>query len=219
MALDALLLRSAPAPVIRLYGWEQPTLSLGAFQGRRSELQLPDSPRKVVRRMTGGGAIVHDRELTYSIVISESHPHLLKVGREASYRLLHQPIIRALSDVGVEAQVGSAGDSSTAAPFLCFDRTTAMDLRVGNRKLVGSAQRRTEGRILQHGSILLYPSEHQKSAASVQEILGQKVSAIELSSRVLLHFAEQFGVLVPFEWNSALEQEVQSTSAAFQVRT
>jgi lipoate-protein ligase A len=94
-----------------------------------------------------------------------------------------------------------------------------MDLRVGNRKLVGSAQRRTEGRILQHGSILLYPSEHQKSAASVQEILGQKVSAIELSSRVLLHFAEQFGVLVPFEWNSALEQEVQSTSAAFQVRT
>lgn len=160
MAVDEVLLDEAASGeglVLRTYAWAEPTLSIGYFQDASERLAHPASLAcPLVRRLTGGGAIVHDRELTYSVVLPADDP--LARTRERLYREFHESLIECLADWSIEAMVwGKAGEASPA-PFLCFQRRTELDVVLGPGKIAGSAQRRRRAAVLQHGSILLQRS-------------------------------------------------------------
>lgn len=168
MAVDeALLEESLKSGTIflRLYRWSEATVSLGYFQ-RPDDQQL--DPRlahlPTVRRLSGGGAILHHHELTYSCCLPPKHP----LARQPSqlYEQIHAAIIAALSEQGIEIARRGRTASGPNEPFLCFLREAAPDLVVRGHKVLGSAQRRRRGAVLQHGSLLLRASEH------TPEILG-----------------------------------------------
>ncbi len=164
MAVDEMLLERAQnqaAACLRFYGWNEPTLSLGYFQTYADRREHPPSlPCAAVRRLTGGGAIVHDAELTYSIALPGSHP--LAARRDELYQTVHGCLIEVLADLGMTARMCQAADKIKTArqPFLCFQRRSPGDVLIGQSKICGSAQRRgapgTPGRgaVLQHGSLL-----------------------------------------------------------------
>jgi lipoate-protein ligase A len=153
--------------VLRMYRWSRPTLSLGHFQ---NELDIPSqeswsaAPR--VRRKTGGGAILHDFEWTYSLVIP-GRPELgLKGHSEPIYRSTHQAVVEGLREMGWDAKLSEQctcatllqGKEAAEEPFLCFMRRSPVDVLVGGDKILGSAQRRSASGLLQHGSFLLSAS-------------------------------------------------------------
>jgi lipoate-protein ligase A len=160
MARDEHLLYGELRPaVLRLYAWTPPTISLGYFQRFADTQTLPAELRvlPVVRRPTGGGAILHDREITYCLVVDDS----LDVARQppqALYRLVHECWRQALA-ADVPELTPAAEDlppaSPRGGPFFCFEKAGHPDLLYRGRKLLGSAQRRIAGRVLQHGSLLL----------------------------------------------------------------
>ena len=159
MALDETLLAAATqgaAPSLRLYGWDGAWLSLGYAQ--RFDATALDACRavgvEVVRRVTGGRAVLHGADLTYAIAAPEA---LLPGGLEESYRALSDALLAALRTLGIEAERAPGGRARPAerADFDCFAEAATDELCVGGRKLAGSAQRRAGGALLQHGSIRL----------------------------------------------------------------
>ena len=161
MARDEhLLLAEDVAPgAIRVYAWDPPTLSLGYFQRSEEIAKLPPEVRglAVVRRLTGGGAILHDREITYSIVLDDSVPIARKSPADL-YRLAHECWRDAIAVDG--RHIDLAPDefplpSPRTGPFFCFEKPGRTDLIMENEKLLGSAQRRIPGRVMQHGSLIL----------------------------------------------------------------
>jgi lipoate-protein ligase A len=169
MALDEALLASAdPRPTLRFYTWKPHALSLGYFQ-RWAELEPLTRGRIVVRRFTGGGAIHHGDELTFSVAAGASH-RLFRGSVLDSYERIHLALARALESFGARATLrGTAAlDSERAASPMCFHRSTPFDLVWGARKGVGSAQRRRGGRVLHHGSIKLGAEELETGVATVR---------------------------------------------------
>ena len=166
MALDEALLQASEQSgqaTLRFYTWAEPTLSLGHFQSAADrDLHSPSRACPLVRRASGGGAILHHQELTYSIV----WPLAGSLTKSADlYDLVHRTLIASLADCGVPA--GLYQDVAACAPtpepkvadsFLCFERRTCADIVSQGVKIVGSAQRRRKSAILQHGSILLAKS-------------------------------------------------------------
>lgn len=160
----ALLQRVAEDPsrsVVRIYQWDEPTVSLGYFQKPDDDIdsRLVNCPR--VRRITGGGAILHDDELTYSCVLPSVHPR--RAMPTSVYPVVHAAIIRLMFRCGAEAAMRKDLPTAPAArastePFLCFLRSDPHDVVLQGHKVLGSAQRRRRGTILQHGSILLRAS-------------------------------------------------------------
>ncbi len=161
MARDEHLLYSdafEPA-AIRIYGWTPPTISLGCFQRFEQVASLPEDVRDlaVVRRPTGGGAILHDREVTYCLIVHDSLP-IAREPAEALYKLVHGYWREALEEGGTHSDAAPDDyhfPSPRRGPFFCFQKPGRTDLVVGDEKLLGSAQRRIRGRVLQHGSLLL----------------------------------------------------------------
>lgn len=160
MALDEALLDAVAddpsAAVLRTYDWTAPTLSLGYFQRWADALADPrwrDAP--IVRRPTGGGAIWHDRELTYAVVVPGDHP-LARPNTEL-YHAVHEAIADLLRSQGLAAdRLGAeATPDGARRPFLCFSDRDPADIVAGGVKVVGSAQRRRAGAVLQHGAVLL----------------------------------------------------------------
>jgi lipoate-protein ligase A len=174
MARDEALLvgvgEGTSTPTMRFYKWDPPTISLGYFQKYREYEELPTPARElaVVRRTTGGGAILHDREWTYSIALPSSHP-LLQAGATQLYELVHAALIDTLALLGVRAERCLFSDDSSAGrgPFFCFDRRHCTDVLLDGDKLAGSAQRRPKTAILQHGSIMLANRYDQHHVASI----------------------------------------------------
>lgn len=161
MARDEHLLHAdATRPAaLRIYAWTPPTISLGYFQRYADLAKLPADVRHlaVVRRVTGGGAILHDREVTYCLVLD----HTLTPARRAPtdlYRLAHECWRDALCGDGPRAELAPEHfplPTPRSGPFFCFQKPGRTDLIIGGDKLLGSAQRRTADRVLQHGSLLL----------------------------------------------------------------
>lgn len=176
MATDEALAAEAErsrAVVVRLYGWTRTTLSLGGFQPvaeARGHADLAGLP--LVRRPSGGGAIIHGSDLTYAVAVPAAHPW----GRspQTLYNAFHGALVAELGARQVVARLheaaaatGVASAGTAAEPLLCFDRRAAGDVvmdpaglagpvpggRMGS-KVLGSAQRRLAGVILQHGSLL-----------------------------------------------------------------
>jgi len=155
MALDRAIQLSRDAgespPTLRLYRWMRPTVTLGRFQ-KSATVDLAYCGANgidVVRRFTGGRGVLHDHEITYSIVcgLEDGIPR----GVNASYRLLCGGLAEAYRLLGVDAGLTATprGDGSSAA---CYLHSTAADLSVGARKLSGSAQVWSGATVLQHGS-------------------------------------------------------------------
>lgn len=188
MAVDEALLESAAnsgEATLRFYAWEVPTLSLGYFQAARDrELHGASGVCPLVRRSTGGGAILHDRELTYSLVV----PHqATAAAARRLYEVVHLSLIAQLGKTGVPAALHGSGEhceranASEAEPFLCFQRRTCFDVVCSDAKIAGSAQRRRGKAVLQHGSILLSQSAWAPELPGIAELTGHSLAAEDLA--------------------------------------
>ena len=200
-----------------------PTLSLGYFQTYADRWQHAESRRTaVVRRPSGGGAILHDREVTYSLAVPSRHP--LAIRRLECYEAVHLALIEVLAQWGIQATLfpscSTAADiCSTAAPgcdpelpqpraavlhaevavlhaprepFLCFQRRSPGDVLVGGSKIAGSAQRRSRGAVLQHGSVLLARSAAAPQLAGLEDVSGQAIPPDRLIKAWLIRLANVF---------------------------
>ena len=183
MAVDETLLLSNEdnGPTLRFYEWHEPTLSLGYFQALSDRDQhLASVSCPVVRRASGGGAIVHDQELTYSL-IAPTGQHFGSHAQEL-YALAHQSLCDVLADWNIRAERFAPGGSDLihlAEPFLCFQRRSPGDVLLGEHKICGSAQRRHLSRVLQHGSVLLNKSIAAPELSGIHDLVA---SAPELAS-------------------------------------
>ncbi|MDR0721705.1 MAG: lipoate--protein ligase family protein [Treponema sp.] len=144
MGLDEALLegvsQEGSLPVLRLYSWKPPAVSVGYFQGLTEEVDLESCTRHgvdVVRRISGGGAVFHHEELTYSIIMPLSHP-LAGESIQGSYQRICSGIIQGLALLGVSSRFAGIND-----------------ILVEGRKISGNAQTRRMGCVLQHGTLLL----------------------------------------------------------------
>jgi lipoyl(octanoyl) transferase len=164
MAVDEALLESMGSPeaipVLRLYAWEPPCLSLGVAQPVSDVIveDLRSRGWELVRRPTGGRAILHTDELTYSVISPQSEPRLWGSVLE-SYQRLSEAILEALQQLDIparsEARPALPGGSDPKGP-VCFEVPSNYEITVDGKKLVGSAQARRKEGILQHGSLPLY---------------------------------------------------------------
>ena len=153
--------------VLRIYQWSCPTVSLGRNEPARDRYNPAEGHSagiEFVRRPTGGRAVLHDRELTYAAVLPCPTPG----GLRTTYRLINRGLVEALCSLGVPATM-AAGRGFPAVRGLptgpdsgpCFDEPAPGEVTVAGRKLVGSAQARLEGALLQHGSLLIGPGQER----------------------------------------------------------
>lgn len=140
--------------VLRLYGWGRPTVSFGRNEPARGRYdpRLPEARElDFVRRPTGGRAVLHAAEVTYAVVV----PDRAWGGPREAYRRVNRGLVRGLSELGVAASVVDGGEVVGVDGGPCFRRPAPGEIQAGGRKLVGSAQARIEGALLQHGSVIL----------------------------------------------------------------
>jgi lipoate-protein ligase A len=238
MAIDEAILethlRGVCPPTVRAYGWSPPALSLGYFQDLEAEVEVRrcyELGIDLIRRLTGGRAVLHQDELTYSVVASDraGFPRSLV----ESYLLINRGLIAAYARLGVEACLEAHPQELTSAA--CFSSAGLADLTCQGRKLCGSAQFRKDGALLQHGSLpitfdaqaffslLRFPSEavrHRAQAAyglkatSLSEISGNGTGYQQLRAALLAGFEDALGIvlreepLTPEEWDLARQLAV-----------
>ena len=256
MALDEVLLDSViygGAPIVRFYTWRPATLSLGVNQTVREINRAECEQRGIglVRRLTGGRAVLHQHELTYSVIARDNDPRV-SGGVIESYRKISAALVSGLKSLGVDVSLAapnkalframsasrraneleplsSADDAQTASTngAICFDVSSAYELEASGRKLVGSAQARRGGAILQHGSILLdidwdswgsvfsYATEAGKERArlklptrmtSLRHELGRPVTPQEVQGALTNSFEQTMNITLASASLSAQEQ-------------
>lgn len=221
MALDEAIMdavaEGAAPPTLRLYQWAPPCLSLG----RRQPLQGVDLARLVddgceaVRRATGGWSILHTDELTYSVTLAPDDPRANGPILDA-YRKLSAGLVAGLELLGVHAVMKPATASGTHnITAACFEVPSAYEITANDRKLIGSAQARPNGRVLQHGSLpltgdigrvtryLTFSDEAEREAlashlreraATLAEVAGRNVSFAEAADAMRRGFAQALNV-------------------------
>jgi lipoate-protein ligase A len=187
MAVDEALLASAAqrkAATLRFYGWEHPTLSLGYFQSIAERASHPASTAcPCVRRTSGGGAILHDHEVTYSLVLPASNPAAATA--RGLMQAVHETLIEALSGLAPgRLRLAAGRQGGDVESFLCFLRRERGDVLLDDTKIAGSAQRRRRGSVLLHGSILVARSFAAPELAGWVDLVG--VARLPSSSLVEL---------------------------------
>lgn len=175
--LDSAILNQLKEPIFRLYGWSPVCVSLGRNQ-KDDFLDYEDLNRRkidVVRRLTGGRALLHDKELTYSFICPVSY---LKNGENVkdSYIEISQILIEKFQKIGINLEFGTKKAVQTKFDY-CMLISTGADLCFKGKKLIGSAQCRKNGYILQHGSILL---DYDKEL--LEEIFKEHIDCSEITS-------------------------------------
>jgi lipoate-protein ligase A len=162
MAIDEAVFRmnrpEGLPPTLRFFGWNPPAVSLGYFQKASQEIDVDFCRREgidIVRRPTGGKAVLHEHELTYSLVAAVDNP-LFTGDILETYRVISACIVEALKRLGLAPEIVSEGRSAARTPMeaYCFAAPSKYELLVGGRKICGSAQVRGGGAFLQHGSLL-----------------------------------------------------------------
>ena len=181
MSVDQLLLEQAAGgrSTLRFYQWSVPTLSLGYFQSFRHRDEHAES-RKCpwLRRSSGGGAILHDVEVTYSYATPS-------VGRSANqqqqlYDGFHDSLVQALASFHVNANRCTVASPEGRPPFLCFQRHTVGDVLLRHHKIMGTPSRRYKNGLLQHGSLLLRQSTHAPQLPGISELENVSISHAKL---------------------------------------
>lgn len=216
MAVDQALLEFAAqqnCAVLRIYQWSEPTLSIGYFQRNQDRQSHPPSEGLTwVRRASGGGAIIHHHDITYSLSVPQRTSRL---GASTElYDLVHGAWVEWLKQNGYPAskwspqnRVQQGGDSK---PFLCFERRATGDIVVGEHKLLGSAQRRIQGGMLQHGSLLIRTSGFSPQLIGLSNLacgnkwqyLAEKSNIAKMLADALEHHFE-----IPIRWFDTLPQD------------
>jgi len=209
-AIAALHAAGATPPTLRLYQWRPACLSLGRFQ-RSGEVDQEACARHgvaIVRRPSGGRALLHDHELTYAIVARDDHPLLGGESILASYRQISLALRDGLRRLGVAAELTPVERERRAGgSAACFDAPASYELTFGGRKLVGSAQTRRSGVLLQHGAIPLTPhasrlatllryapADLDAKMIALSEAGGQTVGFEELAQALVAGFAATWGI-------------------------
>lgn len=200
MAMDEALLnfvsRGEIDPVIRFYTWNPATLSIGYFQRLQKEIDIDKVKEKgygLVRRQTGGRGVLNDKELTYSVIVPESHPNMPSTVTEA-YKIISQGLLEGFKNLGFETYFAIPRSKEERDKLkqprssVCFDAPSWYELVVEGRKIAGSAQTRQKGVILQHGSILqdididdlfdMFKFKNERLKAKMKENFVQKAVAI-----------------------------------------
>jgi len=218
MAIDRAILKAHSEnkvpPTVRFYCWDPPAISIGYFQSLTAEIDLSSCQKydvDYVRRITGGGAVFHEDEVTYSIVIDENHPSIPKNVME-SYGRICGAIMKGLKQIDIK---------STYAPI--------NDILVNNKKISGNAQTRKYNTVLQHGTILTdvdvdkmfsllkVPNEKIKDklisnvkqrVTSIQHVLGQQINFNTVASALQKGFEEEFDINLVQETLSSEEKEL-----------
>ncbi len=218
MAVDeAILLAigtgSSPA-TLRLYSWEPPCLSLGYAQSVSDVdlIQLGNHGWELVRRLTGGRAILHTDELTYSVIATNDEPRLVGSVLQSYQRISHA-LLYAMQSLGLPAQSSeksASNDNSEMVGPVCFEVPSQHEITVGGKKLIGSAQARKREGVLQHGSlplhgdltritqVLAYKTEEERTSAAMRllarattmaDILGHETPWDAVSQALIEAFA------------------------------
>lgn len=192
MALDEAILAAVEAgqapPTLRVYGWSPACISLGHSQDPSHELDLEavaDRGYAIVKRATGGRAVLHIDELTYSVIArSDAAPWCAT--QAASYRFISQAVAQALSAAGLGVTLDRGypveKPRELRAMTPCFSSTARSEVVFGDRKVVGSAQRRTREAFLQHGSILV-SKRHRDIVACLRLDAGKRAGYLEVLDR------------------------------------
>ena len=200
MAVDKALLELSEVPTLRFFQWQPPAVSIGCFQGLLEEVNVEkckESGIDFVRRITGGGAVFHDQELTYSVFLKEDNPYAPKDLRQ-SYKSICEAIILGLKYLGLKA---------VYAPL--------NDIIVSGKKISGCAQTRRYKKILQHGtllmgvdvekmfSILKVPDEKirdkmianvKERVTSIEKELGSNIDPVESGKAIRRGFEDKFKI-------------------------
>lgn len=222
MTLDEDLLFQAEErnfpPILRVYGWEPPTVSLGYFQEPREAVDLRKCRKfgvEVVKRPTGGRAILHLDDFTYSFLALEQDLGAAS-GLTGAYLLISQALVEGLRILGVQVRLERVkrrvNPLHKGKP--CFASVSRYEIEAGGRKLVGSAQRRMKKAILQHGSIplrkgglsitnLLSSPPEELRGTNLSESLGREVEFEEVKEVVKKGFEITFGQrFIHYSWKS-----------------
>ncbi len=207
-------------PTIRFYTWKKPCLSLGYFQKAFKELDLNQVKKKsidVVKRMTGGRVVLHIDELTYSVSATVSLLSWCKTQR-LSYEFISKSLLKTLQGMNLELNLSRSdlverSEKKTMSP--CFSSSARNEVVFENKKLIGSAQKRSAFAFLQHGSILcsnksktvidylnLVPEDRNcarlelaKKATCLEEILNQPINILELHELIFKNFLNNMGII------------------------
>ena len=214
----------------RVYGWSPPALTLGRNQAAGRDVfigRLREEGVDLCRRLTGGRAVLHDREVTYSVAGPEG---LLGATIEESYRRISEGLAAGLRRLGVPVEFAPPSGRAYASQPSCFATASVWELSIGGRKVAGSAQCREGGAILQHGSILLRApgvrlasllrvrthGEGEAARASadhavgLSDVLGREVSYGEAVRALREGMSEIFG---PFREGSLTDDEMARAGA------
>ncbi|WP_188207660.1 lipoate--protein ligase family protein [Alkalibacillus aidingensis] len=238
MALDECLLKwhseGKIPPTLRFYQWEPAGLSLGYFQKVNGRIHTENVKKYgfgLVRRLTGGRAVLHDDELTYSVIVSEEHPGMPSTVTEA-YKVISKGLLEGYRLLGLDAKFSiPEGKLNQTGSAVCFDEPSWYELVLNGKKAAGSAQTRQRGVILQHGSIPLsmnldqlfdmfvYSDEHKRErakeklkdkATSIERELGRRPSIREVEKAFFHGFEKGLQVsLEPYMLTEDQQQEVK----------
>ena len=240
MARDVAMLEAVASdeatPTLRLYGWDPPCLSLGRHQGIEAvDLEFCRAEGiDVVRRPTGGRALLHHLELTYAVIAPLAVGPLPR-GLQEAYRAICTALVRAVRTLGVDADL-TGGEVNLQLPnpkttIPCFEAPAGGEVVVGGRKLIGSAMRAHGGAILQHGAILLDWDGRLQAGAmgldddgslrphitTLTEQLGTEVLRADLERSITRAFAEELGIeLEPGKFSGrerAREEQLETDSS------
>ena len=230
MALDEALMRRAAATgdaVFRIYGWSTRTLSLGRNQRARGHYDDAAARRlsvSFVRRPTGGRALLHHREVTYSATL----PARDAAAAVQAYDFINEVLLDGLAAMGVRAKRAPAGNAIPPGVRPCFDLPAEREIVVGGRKLIGSAQWRRGGALLQHGSILVAddqalieqllvsPGEAHPVAATLAEALGSEPALPDVAAPIRRALEARIGGSVtPLAANAVAETELATLHRAY----
>jgi lipoate-protein ligase A len=193
MAIDEAILISADSgrslPTLRFYGWSTPAVSLGYFQEFSKEVNIENCRAlgiDIVRRPTGGKAVLHENEITYSVVSPKDNP-LFPEDILGTYRVISSCLVQALQSMGINASISDQCQRNgiNTLRSLCFSEPSRFELLVHGKKICGSAQVRTKNAFLQHGSLLLeFSSERAVRVLcpdyrhDYSEMLGKTVTSL-----------------------------------------
>lgn len=231
MAIDETLLdlylEERLPPTLRFYGWSPPAVSFGYGQKVSAQTieRINEAGYDVVRRPTGGRAVLHEGELTYCFIAGEP---ILDSSIARAYRQICDALIAGLVALGVAASMGKSADGSYKSYEDCFQATTQADLQYQGKKIVGSAQLRRHNSVLQHGSIMVNqsqdrmaqllgvteksPDDGQQRHFNLNEILSTQVDRTTLEAAIVNGFTDAFNCR--FAINDLSDQEMALVEAA-----
>jgi lipoate-protein ligase A len=199
--------------VLRFYEWEPPAISLGRFQKIETAVDQEACKRlgvDIVRRITGGRAVFHNKELTYSIVARTDDP-LFPSSVHGTYKVIAAGLVAGLKNLGIDAEIVSRANRYAALVEknpkdpACFSSPSWYEIVANGKKIIGSAQRRLSGAFLQHGSILIsYDPKLEaqvilgggagSSVTSIEDVLGGNLSLDEIKRAFQQGFRIAFGI-------------------------